>query len=171
MKDRLALAKYFSELGFKTGAEVGVLAGHYSMVLCEANPDLKLYCIDSWGFGDIRHSKYHLRTYRQAKRRLAHYNTTLVRKRSLDAVKDFENNSLDFVFIDASHSFDNVVNDIIEWSKKVIKDGIVAGHDYMPIPSSGVKEAVDAYTRSHHLDLQLTTESDKSGSSWWFVKT
>ena len=68
--------------------------------------------------------------YEATKKRLASFNYEIIRKFSMDAVKDFADNSLDFVFIDGNHSFQYVVNDIAEWSKKVKVGGIISGHDY-----------------------------------------
>jgi len=167
IKDRTALAEYFAELGFKRGAEIGVLAGSFSAILCQVNPALELYCIDSWGMGDVKMHNYHSRMYEKAKQKLSFCNATLIRKRSMDAVGDFRDNSLDFVHIDANHSFGHVTDDITKWSMKVKTGGIVSGHDYNTAP--GVKEAVDAYTTSRHLTLHLATELDNGVISWWFV--
>lgn len=160
MKDRQELARYFKDLGFKLGAEIGVLAGGYSIALCRANPELKLYCIDSWGIGEHRYRDYHLRQFEKAKRRLARYNCTLVRKLSMDAVLDFKKCTLDFVYIDAKHEFDYVMQDIIEWKRRVRPGGIVAGHDYQ---KPCVKVAVDTYTSQHAISLQLTEDNN-----WYF---
>jgi predicted O-methyltransferase YrrM len=169
MKTRKHLAKYFAEQGFNLGAEIGVLGGGYSVVLCQANPKLKLYAIDSWSLDEGRRQDYHTRKYEEAKTRLAPFNVTLIEKYSLEAAKDFEDNSLDFVFIDANHSFDAVIQDLITWKQKVRKGGIVAGDDYNT--SQDVKTAVNAYTASHKLQLQLTTELDYRGViSWYFKK-
>lgn len=46
------------------------------------------------------------------------------------AAINFENNSVDVVFIDAGHSYENVKQDIIAWLPKVKNKGILAGHDY-----------------------------------------
>lgn len=61
---------------------------------------------------------------------------------SLEAVKLFEDNSLDFVFIDACHEYDNVKADIMAWLPKVKPGGILAGHDYVET-WSGVIRAVN----------------------------
>ena len=48
MENRDKLAEYFKELGFTKGVEVGVERGYFSEILCKANPDLKLFCVDAW---------------------------------------------------------------------------------------------------------------------------
>lgn len=178
LKNRSELAKYFNELGFKVGAEIGVLGGSYSVVLCQAIPGLKLYCIDKWGEDERRYRKYHLRKFEEAKLRLAPYNCTLIRAFSMEAVKGFADESLDFVFIDADHHYENVKDDITEWSKKVRKGGIVSGHDYYEFKSgqAGVVEAVDEYVKEHGIKLELTEwdmskrNKDHRIPCWWFVK-
>ncbi len=166
--NRTDLAKHFSELGFKVGAEIGVDAGVYSEILCQENPKLKLYSIDIWDLGAGGSRQMRLRRYAEAKARLAPYKTQLIRKYSLEAVNDFTNNSLDFVYIDGGHRFDDVMQDIIGWTKKVKKGGIISGHDYVP-SARDVVTAVDAYVKCHGLRLQLTTDPNEP-FSWWFTK-
>ena len=65
---------------------------------------------------------------------------------SEEVANSFENESLDFVFIDAEHAYENIKKDILVWMPKVKNGGILAGHDY-PLdsipPFPGVKLAVD----------------------------
>lgn len=42
----------------------------------------------------------------------------------------YYNESFDFVFIDADHTYESVKNDILTWLPKVKKGGVIAGHDY-----------------------------------------
>lgn len=160
MENRQQLARYFKELGFRKGAEVGVLGGTYSVELCQNG--LKVFCIDSWGLGERRYRKYHLRKYEEAKLRLALYDCVLIRNFSMEAVKEFGKETLDFVYIDAKHQFDYVMQDIIEWTKIIRVGGIVAGHDY---ERPSVKEAVELYTRHHDYKLNLTEDNN-----WYFIK-
>lgn len=161
MESRKDLAKYFKNLGFNLGVEVGVLGGTYSIALCEANPELRLYCIDSWGLEERRYRRYHERKYEEAKIRLAPYNCILIRALSMDAVQNVKKGSLDFVYIDADHRFDYVMQDIIQWSKRVRAGGIVAGHDY---GKESVRVAVDAYVSQHGLKVEVTKDK-----SWYFM--
>ena len=50
--------------------------------------------------------------------------------KSTDAAKLYDDKSLDLVFIDAGHSFEDVVADIKAWLPKVRDYGFIAGHDY-----------------------------------------
>lgn len=168
IKTRADLAKLFAKCGYKVGAEIGVETGAYAKVLCEAIPGLKYLGVDPWYVGGMK-NHVHRGQYEQTIKNLASYDATLIRKFSMEAINDFENASLDFVYIDANHQFDYVVRDIIEWTRKVKKGGIVSGHDYRIANTCGVIEAVDAYVHAHSLGLNLTTDSAEV-ISWWFSK-
>ncbi len=184
---RIELAALFAELGFNKGAEIGVEKGRYSEVLCMANPNLHLYSIDPWidtayeqGIPDGQAS--FSSAYEITQRRLAPYpNCHIVRKTSAEALDDFDDNSLDFVYIDANHDFPNFVFDLHNWIKKVKEGGIVSGHDYQVMSYSKfnhVKRALDAYTRSYRMipffvvgsfDVKEGEIRDK-WRSWFWVK-
>lgn len=53
--------------------------------------------------------------------------------KSMEKVLDFEDNSIDLLYIDAGHDYNEVKEDIIFWKSKLKKDAIVLGHD-MPDP-------------------------------------
>lgn len=160
--NRTIMAQTLFELGFTTGAEVGVAKGDHALILCANNPNLKLYAIDVWdtyaGYNEYtdRIHRYH----RHALRALAPYNVTFIQKFSMDAVKDFEDASLDFVYLDGAHDFKNIAMDICEWVKKVKPGGILYGHDFKrtadPRLQIHVKDVVQAYAYSH-------------GISPWFI--
>ena len=177
MKSRIDLAKYFNEKGFKKGAEIGIADGRFSKIMCEEIPGLQLECIDIWEPYEAswRSQNYQNTAYEQAKEKLKPYNTNLIKRPSIEASLLYEDGDLDFVFIDGSHIFDYVMTDIIVWSRKVRKGGIVSGHDYCNFTDSGVIEAVNKYCEIHKIELNLIGRNqdnfkDDRQPCWWFVK-
>jgi predicted O-methyltransferase YrrM len=67
---------------------------------------------------------------------------TPIRGVSKEVSQQFEDESLDVVFIDATHTYPAVKQDIQLWLPKVKKGGILAGHDFEPA-HPGVVKAVD----------------------------
>ena len=61
---------------------------------------------------------------------------------SSDACKNYTDKSLDFIFLDASHSYESVKEDINNWLPKVKNGGVFAGHDWNPGSWPGVVQAV-----------------------------
>lgn len=185
--DRNTLASLFGELGFKMGAEIGVELGIYAETLCKRNPGVHLYAVDAWaayaGYRDHVSQGKLDGFYEQVKERLAPYHCELIREFSMDAVKRFAPNSLDFVYIDANHEFRYVAEDLAEWSKVVRPGGIVAGHDYCKRTvsqpySCHVVEVVQAYTQAYHIRpwFVLGSKDIREGElrdrprSWMWVK-
>ncbi len=180
-RSRDDLALLFKELNFKKGAEIGVERGIYSEALCKANSDLKLYCIDPWKdyeeYTEGKDQRWYSDNYIIAKKRLKLYNCEIIKKSSMSAIKDFAPDSLDFVFIDANHSFDYALEDISGWSKIVKKGGIISGHDYKDNKNMhpGVFKAVDLYVKEHNKKLFLLRKKYHPGSrfvdsSWFFIR-
>lgn len=170
-----SLSVLFKELGFNLGAEIGVEKGIYSKCLLNRNPNLKLYSIDSWmpyeEFKFSRDMDRQKKYYEEAKTRLAPYNCEIIKDYSMNVAKKFKNQQLDFVYIDASHSYENVKNDIKMWSKKVRKGGIVAGDDYYVFRSGNndVVRAVDEWVKKKKIDTLFVFDKD-SHPSWFYVK-
>ena len=164
---RAGLGGMFNILEFKKGAEIGVKRGHFSEELCKAIPDLSLKCID-----DYRPTPQHKwddveAYFVTARHKLKDFDAQFIKKSSMQAAdEDVPEQSLDFVYIDADHSFNEVMRDIIVWSDRVRPGGVVSGHDY---DTPDVKAAVDVYTKIHGIDFFLT-EKGESAQSWFFAK-
>ena len=156
----------FARAGRNIGAEIGVRKGRFSKKICEANPNLKLFCVDPWYAYDRYTQEMQDQLYEEAVKNLAPYNTVIIRKTSMDALNDFEDKSLDFVHIDGNHTFDFVCPDLIFWVKKVKSGGIITLHDYHCGLDYGVVNAVDAYTRSHHIDPWFVTKESQPTAFW-----
>jgi predicted O-methyltransferase YrrM len=174
---RIDLAKLFSHLGYKVGAEIGVEKGYYSETICQNNPGVKLYCVDVWepfpGYRDLENNKDADQNFSKAQKRLKPYNVEFVKEFSMDAVKHFPDNSLDFVYIDADHKYHAVVDDLFYWSKKVRVGGIISGHDYRLSHGSSdgchVLYAVDGFARSYKIYPWFLVGPDKVGRSKSFL--
>jgi GR25 family glycosyltransferase involved in LPS biosynthesis len=84
---------------------------------------------------------------------------------SLAAAAQFDDGSLDFVFLDARHTFEDVRQDLAAWWPKLRPGGLFAGHDYAHWP--GVRAAVDAFRAEHGLAQVFRT----SRTSWMIYKS
>lgn len=155
------VAKLFNLMGLTKGAEIGVAGGIHSEILCQEIKNCELLCVDTW---DTSWSK---KLERPAHKRLEPYNATLVKRSSMEAARDVLDESLDFVYIDAAHDFDNVMMDLIVWSGKVRSGGIVSGHDYDRPHRKGVVPAVDTYTRMHRVQEWFLTDQKREASFMW----
>ncbi len=180
------LPQFFTGMGFKVGAEIGVAMGEFSEKFCKAG--LKLYAIDPWlYYGDYPHRQSQMDGYYEnTKRILTPYkDCTIIRKTSMDALANIADESLDFVYIDGNHHFRYVAEDICEWSKKVRKGGVVSGHDYFFTKAKGLMTAhhiayvVHAYTQAYGIRnwYVLGQKYPKEGEtrdkhrSWMWIKT
>lgn len=93
---------------------------------------------------------------------------TPIRMHSLEASRLFEDQSLEVVFIDASHKYKDVLDDIKHWYPKVKTGGIIAGHDYLPgniASECGVIRAVHEFFHKKNLETNI------GGRTWSHRKT
>ncbi len=104
------------------GVEVGCYQGESSEIA--ANFFDHLTCVDNWGPGFEGGEEAF------DERMAAFDNCDKFKLPSQDAAPHFENGSLDLVYIDAMHDYDNVKQDILSWFPKVRMGGYVCGHDY-----------------------------------------
>jgi predicted O-methyltransferase YrrM len=132
----------------EVGSWKGMSSAFMATEIANSQKDISFYCIDTWK-GSVEHenfedleSLYHtfLSNMKPVEKYYHH-----IKDSSLSSVKLFEDNSLDFVFIDASHEYEDVKNDILTWLPKVKKGGVLAGHDYYTNENwfDGVKKAVN----------------------------
>ena len=160
---RRHLADLFGELEFNVGAEIGTCRGEYAKVLCEANKNLRLHCVDPWmAYQGATQEKQDI-LYKRSSELLSKYDVVIHRQTSLDAVNDFADSSLDFVYIDGNHMFDYVVRDAIAWIPKVRRGGIVAFHDY---DMTDVAYAINAYTHCHDIRPWYITREINPTAFW-----
>jgi hypothetical protein len=89
---------------------------------------------------------------------------------SHDAVHKFQDNSIDFIYLDANHSYGAALRDLTIWYPKLRPQGWFCGHDFNDIWGwCGVKTAVLDFLRDRKLSLGILTE-DGDFPSFGFQK-
>ena len=134
----------FVEIGSWKGKSSAFMA----VEIANSNKKIEFYCVDTWK-GSSEHQSmeeidYLYDIFINNMKPVENYYKP-IRSPSVEAASRFEDNTLDFVFIDASHEYEDVKNDINAWLPKVKNGGILAGHDYYLGDDyfPGVKKAVD----------------------------
>ena len=150
---------HFVEVGTWKGCSAAFMA----VEIINSEKNIKFDCVDTWlGSGnegghdqdeDVKSGKLYEKFIESMKPVEGHYNP--VRLSSLDAAKLYEDASLDFVFIDAAHDYDNVKADILAWLPKVRPGGAIAGHDFNHAPDeNGVDYGPGKAVRELFTDYQ-----------------
>lgn len=163
-----SLRGFVKSIHSPVGVEIGCETGRTTKFLLDCNPNLKLYTIDpyenytDWN-GAILNRMDTL--YQETMELLVPYSNRFVhyREYSDDVVNMFEDDSLDFIFIDGLHTYDQVLKDCKNYYSKVKKNGLFSGHDYNAIV--GVKKAVDEFATLVNKQI-FTTEAD----AWFWYK-
>jgi hypothetical protein len=164
-----------------SGAEIGVDRGALSAYLLNELRNLHLTMVDTWevfpedssysksGDGVVQRTQDQREMDFQEARRVtkdAIGRRNIARMRSDQFAPWVEDGSLDFVFIDADHSYEGVAADIKLWAPKIRPGGLLCGHDYMieeHYPQWGVTRAVNEFAAS----IGKTVER---GADWcWFI--
>lgn len=182
-KTREELPEYLMEIGLGGFAvEIGVQKGKFSQILLKGVPSFKrLYMVDAWrkipsSYNDIANvGPYgHLQAMMQAYLHIYDFaqRAVMIRETSLEASELFPDGSLDFVYLDADHSYEGVKADLAAWAKKVRKGGVIAGHDFVNglmkdgWPADfGVKAAVEEFF-GEKSKIKVTGEPDVLYPSW-----
>jgi predicted O-methyltransferase YrrM len=81
---------------------------------------------------------------------------------SKNVIKELSTNMVDFVYIDGSHNYADVMLDIINYFPIVKRYGIIGGHDFKA--SCDVSFAVMDFIRKNNLNL-FGFDQD-----WWIIK-
>lgn len=153
------------------GLEIGCSLGHTTVHLLSNFLNLKLYGIDpyieytDWN-GNFLSLEHHNENYEVFKQNIEPYGDRhfLYKDISDNVVNEFEDNSLDFIFIDGLHTYEQVLKDCRNYYSKVKSGGIFSGHDYTVI--SGVNRAVVEFATEIEIPEIFDTEIDV----WYWIK-
>jgi len=180
--DRSEIPLLINNMKLNTGVELGVGWGRYSSVLLEKSRLSLLYSIDAWHEFPVdvwklsalypqpklnemyKHSLEALNVFGER--------SIVMKMTSDEASVLFEDESLDFIYIDANHAYEHIKHDINIWYPKIRKNGLFFGHDFMNGEYNGnnymVKKAVMEFTEMKELDIYATNEENLP--SWMVTK-
>ena len=151
------------------GIELGVARGKYSLRI--HNYFDHFWCVDKWN--DARHG---LEEYNSLNKHIKNKNIsniTILREDFNSAVKLFEDNFFNFIFLDGyAKDKKQMRHNIDTWFKKLNPGGIFSGHDFQ---YPGVRQVADEFAFKNNLKLNVTGELhytnsgrlNTAGPAWW----
>jgi hypothetical protein len=124
--------------------EIGVWRGTFSRQILDIVNPLHLALVDPWEhFGDSdksdafagrtqkqRFEDIYNEVCQQFKNEVSNGQVTIMRELSGSAIKQFEDETIDFAYIDGDHSYEGVCADLAALFPKMKADGIIAFDDY-----------------------------------------
>jgi predicted O-methyltransferase YrrM len=139
----------------EVGAWKGKSASFMAVEIANGSKKIKFDCVDTWE-GTVEDG-HDVDEYVKNGTLYEHFLSNMkpvegyysaIRSSSVDAADLYKDNSLDFVFIDAAHDYENVKKDIAAWIQKVKIGGILGGHDiFHPPVANAVSESLTNFTR------------------------
>jgi predicted O-methyltransferase YrrM len=151
--------------------EVGTCRAESSYLIAEKCPKVSMiYCVDpyqaykDWA-GDLNQdvmSKFEEIAHTNMSKFPGRYE--FVKKTSNEAHTQFEDESVDFIFIDGDHSYEATLTDIINYYPKVKRGAIFAGHDYN---LADVRNAVRKFREDNKIRLPI---QQSSNNTWFWYK-
>lgn len=168
------LERFVKENNWTLGAELGVHTGTNFKYLIKACPSLSLVGVDlyeaqpdnngpeKWTPGENGWEWAHNKHYEDMMKFCSNYTTRakIVKDYTTKAAELYEDETFDFVFIDADHGYEGCLRDIKAWEPKVRKGGVVFGHD---IHFPTVKQAVAEYFGENSWNVE-------DDFIWWVQK-
>lgn len=153
------------------GIEIGVQFGTNSLMLLDACPNIsKIVGIDPFEpYQDWNHpvtqeiQDDHWQIF-QKNLPLLGNKFEHIKRKSQDAAELFEDESFDFVFIDADHSLRAVLSDLENYVPKIKKGGIIAGHD---VGLQGVNMAITTWCRRKSISYE-SVHIVENHSWYWY---
>jgi len=161
----------------EVAVEVGVWAGSYSKLIMQNLNPTQFYGVDPYVIYNDAPPGSEFSTqesldvlYEKINRKIKP--GILIRDFSIEAAKQFEDESIDFVYLDGDHTYEAVSSDIAAWYPKVKKNGIISGHDYIEGNKKrghiyGIIPAVTEFCEKYDKKIETTSEEF---ATWWTIK-
>lgn len=151
------------------GAELGVFQGEFSVDLIKVAKPQKIFLVDPWwkaigefytDWANMHNNGNPLPTklaYEQSKERIKAINAEKIAKFIIDDdlnfLKSLADNSLDWVYIDSTHKYEQTKFELKELNRIIKPNGLITGHDWFPNPNHmhhGVYKAVSEFCQSNN---------------------
>lgn len=194
-KSRNDFPAYLDLLGLHgNGIEIGVRYGTFSAYVLKHWQCLRWCMVDAWK--PLPDSIDATQTtqeecddwYRRTIKAMRSWKTKtrILRMMSVEAVKWFVDETFDFIYLDAGHTYPSASEDLHIWWPKLRPGGVFAGHDFFnghvenkrPVvatevdpfdpPLFAVQLAVEQFAKGLGKPVHQTT--DDIFNSWWIVK-
>lgn len=155
------------------GAEIGVASGVFSLEILQWGI-AKLYMVDVWqttpGIRGMASDPQttHDQNYKDAVERVKDFNAVITKGLSSEVAKIIPDNSLGFVYIDACHYYDYVMEDLQLWVPKLVNGGVCALHDYGD-PGYDVGRAVREFTNGKYKVHELPENGAIENMGCYFI--
>jgi len=185
----------------RIGVELGSFKGQFANTILN-NWGGKLLMVDVWRelphqeYDDASNHREHIDAYSQSMENIKGFEDRayMLRMKGEHACDFIQDESLDFIYIDANHTYDAVKQDLKLWYPKIKSGGLVMGHDYLPdyfyegkeekdqalytFPDGqpekakytgmfGVNPAVNEFCKDNGY---LINKTDEFLATWWFIK-
>jgi predicted O-methyltransferase YrrM len=156
--------KFDNSTFVEVGSWKGRSAAYMAVEIINSGKNIKLHCVDT-RLGGVEHQDMDCvkndSLYQEFLTNIEPVKNVItpITLSSVDASKLYEDASLDFVFIDASHEYEDVKNDLAAWYPKIKSGGIFAGHDF---GWDGVYKALEEFKDS----AGIAYKTDQSTYCW-----
>lgn len=155
-----------------SGVELGVAYAGHAEALLENTSIQKLYGVDPYlhfpGYDDpmnIPQNEFDV-LFQFVTQRMSQYGNRYTHMRMTSAEASTQiGHKIDFIYIDADHSYQGVQNDLQKWFHKIRIGGIVGGHDYGHVNFPGVKQAIDEFFSRFNWAIH-----EEGEGVWWVEK-
>ena len=154
------------------GIELGVAEGHFSNRVLSNISVSRWYCVDAWA-GDRGHDDAQ---YKKTKGLLSKFdNVEILRMRFDEALKLFEDNFFDFIYIDGyAHTGQEDGQTLIDWWPKLKTGGLYSGDDYAPQKWQKNVASIDKFAESVDKKVVVYEFEDKK-NPWsrypsWYIR-
>lgn len=160
MVNKFSDGSHFVEIGSWYGRS----AVFMGVEILNSKKKIKFDCVDSWDFVDWiystdadlnikKHSAFSefLKNIKPLSDIINYH-----KLKSIEASKLYADESLNFVFVDGSHEYEHVKNDLIYWFPKIKHGGVFAGHDYSQGWTIGVINAVNEFFEGKKFEIRYS---------------